>query len=198
MTAYLPLSTETCFPPTLSPFRAVSTRLLASDISSFCCYLNLGVMCAKSLQSCLTLCDPVDCSLPGSSVQGFSRREHWSGWAFPSPGDLPDPEIEPKSLMSPALASGLFTTGAIWEALFGSGICVYSTRDWGFGSIRVSCAGVCLPGVPRMQLWQSPQQPPWGSPCSLASAHSHSASWAPVAAGSRAPVQCRPLGRQQV
>ena len=28
------------------------------------------VLCAKSLQSCLTLCDPMDCSLPGSSVHG--------------------------------------------------------------------------------------------------------------------------------
>ena len=28
---------------------------------------------------------------------GFSRQEYWSGWPFPSPGDLPDPEIEPGS-----------------------------------------------------------------------------------------------------
>ena len=33
--------------------------------------------CAKSLQSCLTLCDPMDCSLPGSSVHGFSRQGYW-------------------------------------------------------------------------------------------------------------------------
>jgi len=36
---------------------------------------------------------------------GFSRQEYWSGLPFPTPGDLPDPEIEP---MSPALASGFF------------------------------------------------------------------------------------------
>ena len=48
-------------------------------------------------QSCPTLCDPMDCSLPGSSVQGFSRQEYWSGLPFPSPGDLPDPETEPGS-----------------------------------------------------------------------------------------------------
>ena len=41
-------------------------------------------------QSCPTLCDPIGCSLPGSSV-GFPRQEHWSGLPFPSPGDLPDP-----------------------------------------------------------------------------------------------------------
>ena len=34
---------------------------------------------ASVAQSCPTLCDPVDCSLPGSSVQGVSRQESWSG-----------------------------------------------------------------------------------------------------------------------
>ena len=29
---------------------------------------------------------------------GFSRQEHWSGWPFPSPGDLPDPGTEPAPL----------------------------------------------------------------------------------------------------
>ena len=48
-------------------------------------------------QSCPTLCDPVDCSLPGFSVHGFPRQEYWSGLPFPSPGDLPDPGIEPGS-----------------------------------------------------------------------------------------------------
>ena len=40
---------------------------------------------AKSLQSCPTLCDPIDSSLPGSPSLGFSRQEHWSGLPFPSP-----------------------------------------------------------------------------------------------------------------
>ena len=34
---------------------------------------------AKSLQLCLILCDPIACSSPGSSIQGFSRQEYWSG-----------------------------------------------------------------------------------------------------------------------
>jgi len=37
---------------------------------------------------------------------GFSRKEYWSALPFPSPGDLPDPGIEPTS---PALAGGFFT-----------------------------------------------------------------------------------------
>ena len=39
----------------------------------------------------------MDCSLPGSSVHGFSRKEYWSGLPFPSPGDLPDPGIKQQS-----------------------------------------------------------------------------------------------------
>ena len=46
---------------------------------------------------------------------GFSRQEYWSGLPFPSPGDLPDPGIEPTSFTSPALAGWFFTTSAIWE-----------------------------------------------------------------------------------
>ena len=40
---------------------------------------------AKSLQSCLTLSDPIDGSPSGSPSLGFSRQEHWSGLPFPSP-----------------------------------------------------------------------------------------------------------------
>ena len=40
---------------------------------------------AKSLQLCPTLCDRMDCSLPGFSVHGIPRQEHWSGLPFPSP-----------------------------------------------------------------------------------------------------------------
>ena len=40
---------------------------------------------AKSLQSCPTLCDPIDGSHQAPPSQGFSRQEHWSGLPFPSP-----------------------------------------------------------------------------------------------------------------
>ena len=46
---------------------------------------------------------------------GFSRQEYWSGLPCPPPGDLPDPGMEPVSLMSPALAGGFFTTSATSE-----------------------------------------------------------------------------------
>ena len=47
---------------------------------------------------------------------GFSWQEYWSGWPCPSPGDLPDPGIEPASVTSPAVAGGFFSTSATWEA----------------------------------------------------------------------------------
>ena len=47
---------------------------------------------------------------------GFPRQEYWSGLSFPSPGDLPDPGIEPASLTFPALTGGFFTTSSTWEA----------------------------------------------------------------------------------
>ena len=46
----------------------------------------------------------------------FSRQEYCSGLPFPSPVDLPNPEIEPVSLVPPALAGRFFTTSATWEA----------------------------------------------------------------------------------
>ena len=66
------------------------------------CYL-MSCMRAKSLQSCLTLCDPFDCQAPLS--MGFSRQEYWSRLPCP-PGDLPNPGIE---RVSPALPNGFFT-----------------------------------------------------------------------------------------
>ena len=56
------------------------------------------------------LCDPMDCSLPGPSAMGFSRQEYCSGLPFLPAGDLPDPGIKLRSLVSPALAGGFFTT----------------------------------------------------------------------------------------
>ena len=47
---------------------------------------------------------------------GSSGQECWRGLLCPPPGDLPDPAIEPASLMSPALGDKFFTTSAIWEA----------------------------------------------------------------------------------
>ena len=66
---------------------------------------------------------------------GFPRQEYWSGLPFPSPGDRPDPEMEPVSLMSPALAGGFFTTSATREVRPGS-----KTKSFCFREKTVSLA----------------------------------------------------------
>ena len=48
-------------------------------------FTNNTAAAAKSLQSCPTLCDPIDGSPPAPPSLGFSRQEHWSGLPFPSP-----------------------------------------------------------------------------------------------------------------
>ena len=48
-------------------------------------------------KSCLNLCDPMDCSPPGSTALGILQPQILDWIAIPSPGDLPNPEIEPGS-----------------------------------------------------------------------------------------------------
>ena len=48
---------------------------------------------------------------------GFSRQGYWSGSPCPPPGDLPNPGMDPVSLMSLALAGRVFTPSATWEAI---------------------------------------------------------------------------------
>ena len=87
--------------------------------SSACAWSSIAKLC-------LTLCNPMDCSPPGSFVHGLSRQEYWSGLPFPPPGNLPSPGTEPESSASSALQGSnlsflhcrkmLFTTWATKEA----------------------------------------------------------------------------------
>ena len=85
-------------------FCAIS--LLSTQTCKYCG----GGLVAKS---CPTLATPWTGNLPGSSVHGFSRQEYWSGLPFPSPGDLFDPVIEPRS----PFAGRFFTDWATRAAL---------------------------------------------------------------------------------
>ena len=58
----------------------------------------------------------MDCTLPGSSVHRILHQEHWSGLPFPPQRDLPDPGIEPTSLMFPALVGSFCVTSATCES----------------------------------------------------------------------------------
>ena len=71
---------------------------------------------SMSTPLCLTLHDPMNCSLPGPCVHGIFQ-EYWSGMLFPPLGYIPDPGFECTSLTSPAVAGRFFTTSATWEAL---------------------------------------------------------------------------------
>ena len=69
-------------PGGLQSMGSQSQAWLSDEHFHFCCCLvtKLGPI----------LCDPMDCSLPGSFVHGISQaRIHWNGLPFPSPGDLP-------------------------------------------------------------------------------------------------------------
>ena len=97
---------------------------------------------SKVAQSCPTLCDPMDSSLPGSSMYGIFQARVLEWLPFPSPGDLPDAGIEPRSptLQADALPSeppGRFSVKCVcvW-ILFShkkdSAICDNMDGPWGY------------------------------------------------------------------
>ena len=61
---------------------------------------------------------------------GFSRHEYWSGLPCPPPGDLPNPGIEPMSLMAHALSEGFFTTSATAHYITFSWVQVFLAIKW--------------------------------------------------------------------
>ena len=71
-------------------------------VDSLCCTVEtkniVKQLCAKGLvaQLCSTLCGPMDCSPPGSSVHRFLQARILSRLPFPSPEDLPNPGIKPR------------------------------------------------------------------------------------------------------
>ena len=105
-----------------------------SDLAAAAAVLRAMVAYGESevkvlvMQLCLTLRKPMDCSLPGSYVHGFSRQEYWSGWPFPSPGNLPNPGIEPGSPTLQADSSLSEPPGnpPVWQVLKN----VYGINKW--------------------------------------------------------------------
>ena len=91
-------------------------------------------MCVLVAQSCPTLCDSVDYSPSGYSAMGFPRQEYSSGFPFPSPGDLPDPGIKPRSpaLQADSLLSEPAGESCIGKALFLSAMFILSCASFLF------------------------------------------------------------------
>ena len=87
------------------------SRFLRIQTSRFPC------ACILNRFSGVQLCDPMECSPPGSFVHGFPQTKIMVWVPMPSSRGLPNPWIEYVSLMFPALADGFFTTSATCEAL---------------------------------------------------------------------------------
>ena len=109
-------------------------------------------MHSKSFQSCLTLCNPMDCVAHQAPLpMGFSRQEYWGGLSCPPPGDIPDQGIKLASLTSPALAGRFFTTRATWEGPWEIiNHCYYCFEPLSFGAICYTAIYnwyMCLPEV---------------------------------------------------
>ena len=68
---------------------------------------------------------------------GFSRQEYWSGFPFPSPGDLLDPEIKAES---PVLAGGFLKHYAIWEAH----VYIYTYLTYRYLFNYIICTYICV------------------------------------------------------
>ena len=98
-------------PVSFSPLQWQIWPILKTPIFIYC-------VCIFSCSFVSDLCDPMGSSPPGSSVHGFCKQEYWSGLPFPTPGDLPDPGIEPTSPASSALAGGFFTTVPAGKPIF--------------------------------------------------------------------------------
>ena len=121
----------------------------------------------------LTLCEPMDCSPPGSSVHGISQAKYWSG--LPFLGDLPDTGIKPASLASLALADRFFTS-----APPGKPIPLETPLNKQFGGstfeVLPYLTSQCKPVIPRLQtqIQTGNMDPAWsflGDFCMSPSAH---------------------------
>ena len=127
-----------------------SKKLLVKRILEFrwgcmrvCCHFNRVWLFAT----------PWTAAHQASPPMGFSRQEYWSGLAFPSPRDLPDPGIKPTSLMPPALAGRFFTTSTTWEVIVTVPIYIPINSVGGFPSLHTLSSIYCL--------WISWWQPFW-------------------------------------
>ena len=143
------MSTSSPYPNTELPASKRKQTFLSADLASVLAFEqraarphfrahNLDVcVCLSASQTCPTLCDLMDCSHQAYLSMKFSRQEYWSGYPFPTPGDLPDPGIKPTSLSSPVLAGRFFTISANW-ILANASIVVIPCRPFSLCSAYLS------------------------------------------------------------
>ena len=149
-----PLSEADCFKSILK-FQNLHFIVTLGQLTEWRCHTFRGLqssacVCTQSLQSCPTLCNPMDCSPPGSSLsRGFSRQERWSGLPFPPPGDRASPGIEPMSLLISCTGRQLLDHGATWEAPLQSRVSVEPS----ISSMMLRCRHI-------QTVWNRPGQVP--------------------------------------
>jgi len=76
---------------------AITLRSTCKDGNALMKLVGTAVLCLVA-HYCPIVCDPMDCSLPGSSVHGLLQQEYWSGLPCPPPGDLPTQGLNPGHL----------------------------------------------------------------------------------------------------
>ena len=108
----LTLEVLACISLLISNYKCLPIDKLWFILLSLVNMLKEGCMNVKLPQSCTTLCDPIDCSPPGSSIHEILQARILQWVAMPSSRESSWPRIEPTYLMSPALAGGFFTTSA--------------------------------------------------------------------------------------
>ena len=79
--------------------------------------IYMQIVCVLVTQWCLTLSDRTTVAHQAPLSMAFSRQDYWSGLPFSTPGNLPNPGIEPIFLMSPALADIFFTTAPLGKPI---------------------------------------------------------------------------------
>ena len=131
-------------------FRSLLSFLIHSHIYPFShsavTTLQTFTLCINShtfyvcAQSCLTLCDPMDCSSPGSSVHRISRARILE-LPLLSPRDLPDPEIELMSPVSPALQADSLSTEPSWKPRT---LCTHSKKSTDITLAQISFSSIFL------------------------------------------------------
>ena len=97
--------------------------------------------CACTLSHVQLFATPWTVACQVSWSMELSRQEFWNRLPFPSPRDLPDPEIELASLMSPSLAGRFFTSSSTWEAL------------WNFNKQTLLCSSLSTHSSYYSYLW---------------------------------------------
>ena len=132
-------------------------------------FFNSVCVCVLVSQLCPTLCDPMDCSPPVSSVHGIlqARILEWVAISF-SRGSSP-PRDWPVSLLSPALVGGFFTTSTTWES---HGLCRQLTWAENGANFETALASYGSPSLNKLLDLPEPVIPSinwgqWWLPCPL-------------------------------